>query len=234
MLLTLDSAFYRRLAVTAAALIVYRLGCAVPVPGLSTDVDRPAAPLERPAPRQRLRLRARRHAAHHRAHSGRAVEDHRAGRAPLGAGEPRQPRVRRLCNHHSGAGHGGCAGDRPRRRARRHLGARHRAGRSVSHRHRGDHGRRRGAADCARRRHRQGGSRLRRAPAVPCSHARGPAVQPVRHRRCLQRRHLSPLEHRARRPVHRLRRCRGRWPRARCRGARAGPRRRRRPASGRC
>ena len=38
MLLTLDGAFYRRLAVTAAALIVYRLGCAVPVPGLSTDL----------------------------------------------------------------------------------------------------------------------------------------------------------------------------------------------------
>ena len=38
MLLTLDGAFYRRLAVTAAALAVYRLGCAVPVPGLAADV----------------------------------------------------------------------------------------------------------------------------------------------------------------------------------------------------
>jgi SecY len=37
MLLTLDGAFYRRLAVTAAALAVYRLGCAVPVPGLSAS-----------------------------------------------------------------------------------------------------------------------------------------------------------------------------------------------------
>ncbi len=36
--LTLDGAFYRRLAVTAAALAIYRLGCAVPVPGLSTDM----------------------------------------------------------------------------------------------------------------------------------------------------------------------------------------------------
>ena len=41
MLLTLDSAFYRRLAVTAAALIAYRLGCAVPVPGLSADLIGP-------------------------------------------------------------------------------------------------------------------------------------------------------------------------------------------------
>jgi len=38
MLLTLDGAFYRRLAVTAAALAVYRLGCAVPVPGLAADM----------------------------------------------------------------------------------------------------------------------------------------------------------------------------------------------------
>ena len=38
MLLTLDGAFYRRLAVTAAAIIVYRLGCAVPVPGLAADM----------------------------------------------------------------------------------------------------------------------------------------------------------------------------------------------------
>jgi hypothetical protein len=38
MLLTLDGAFYRRLAVTAAALVVYRLGCAVPVPGIAADV----------------------------------------------------------------------------------------------------------------------------------------------------------------------------------------------------
>ena len=38
MLLTLDGAFYRRLAVTAAALAAYRLGCAVPVPGLSPDI----------------------------------------------------------------------------------------------------------------------------------------------------------------------------------------------------
>ncbi|MBC7833400.1 MAG: hypothetical protein H7Y62_15420 [Hyphomicrobium sp.] len=38
MLLTLDGAFYRRLAVTAAAIIAYRLGCAVPVPGLSADM----------------------------------------------------------------------------------------------------------------------------------------------------------------------------------------------------
>jgi preprotein translocase subunit SecY len=38
MLLTLDGAFYRRLAVTAAALAVYRLGCAVPVPGLSPNM----------------------------------------------------------------------------------------------------------------------------------------------------------------------------------------------------
>jgi hypothetical protein len=34
----LDGAFYRRLAVTAVALAVYRLGCAVPVPGLAADV----------------------------------------------------------------------------------------------------------------------------------------------------------------------------------------------------
>ena len=38
MLLALDGAFYRRLAVTAAAIIAYRLGCAVPVPGLSADM----------------------------------------------------------------------------------------------------------------------------------------------------------------------------------------------------
>jgi hypothetical protein len=38
MRLTLDGAFYRRLAVTAAAIVVYRLGCAVPIPGLSADM----------------------------------------------------------------------------------------------------------------------------------------------------------------------------------------------------
>jgi len=37
MLLTLDGAFYRRLAVTAAAIIVYRLGSYLPLPGLAPE-----------------------------------------------------------------------------------------------------------------------------------------------------------------------------------------------------
>ncbi len=38
MLPTLDSAFYRRLAVTAAALAVFRLGSVIPMPGISPEV----------------------------------------------------------------------------------------------------------------------------------------------------------------------------------------------------
>jgi preprotein translocase subunit SecY len=38
MLPTLDGAFYRRLAVTAAALAIFRLGSVIPIPGLSPEV----------------------------------------------------------------------------------------------------------------------------------------------------------------------------------------------------
>jgi preprotein translocase subunit SecY len=38
MLPTLDGAFYRRLAVTAAALAIFRLGSVIPIPGLSLEV----------------------------------------------------------------------------------------------------------------------------------------------------------------------------------------------------
>ena len=221
MLLTLDGAFYRRLAVTAAALAVYRLGCAVPVPGLAADVVSQLARSSGFLPT--------------------SVSVCALGVVPLitvlilaellrtlvpglrrwELASPGNREFARLCHYRLGSGRGRGAGDRRRRRPRRLSEPRHRAGRPVSHHHRRDDGRRPGAGDRDRRHHRQGGHRLWRAAAVARAHARRAAAQPRVHRRCLQRRHLSLFERCPGRPIHRLQRRRHRRPPA-CRARRRG------------